>query len=74
MTEQDVLAKYKAGIATRDEIIDHWKAQGYTLESFFPGEYIALQDPKTINFVRIYEDGLVWVKDPATGQYSKWGE
>lgn len=45
--------------------------QGYTELHTFPGEYLLMINPKTLDKVRVYFDGSVWVTDPKTGEYVK---
>lgn len=70
----DVFANYKAGTATRDEIIEHWASKGYYPGAVYPGEYVLLEDPNSFSYVRIYDDGRVWVKNSNTGEYQRWEE
>lgn len=70
----DVFANYKAGTATRDEIIEYWKWEGYVIGAVYPDEYVLLEHPKNFGYVRIYDDGRVWVKNPNTGEYQRWEE
>jgi hypothetical protein len=71
---EDVFANYKAGTATRDEIIEYWKWEGYVIGAVYPDEYVLLEHPKNFGYVRIYDDGRVWVKNPNTGEYQRWEE
>lgn len=71
---EDVFANYKAGTATRDEIIEHWASKGYYPGAVYPGEYVLLEDPNSFSYVRIYDDGRVWVKNSNTGEYQRWEE
>lgn len=54
-----------------EAIVEEWKARGFTEETVFPGEYVLLLNPRTIDVVRIYESGDVWVKNPTTGEYER---
>ena len=44
---------------------------GFTELKDFPGEYLLMIHPRTLDKVRIYEDGRVWKTDPKTGEYFK---
>lgn len=48
--------------------ISKYKRKGYTEEYQFPGEYLLLVNPETLNRVRVYENGQIW-EQGRTGEY-----
>jgi len=53
--------------------VSEWERKGYTEKKSFKGEYMLMIKPSTLDMVRIYEDGDVWVKNTKTGVYAKAG-
>jgi hypothetical protein len=49
--------------------LDFWTAQGFQLDTSFKGEYDLWINPKTLQYVRLYVSGQVWLKSLTTGQY-----
>ncbi len=54
-----------------NELIARWRERGFTEQHHFPGEYVLLIKPISIDCVRVYLDGNVWVKSPTTGEYER---
>jgi hypothetical protein len=52
-----------------DLIVSHYKKRGYTSTRLFPGEYVLMLNPKTMDKIRVYENGDVWKSDRKTGAY-----
>ena len=49
--------------------LQRWKEKGFVWEHVFPGEYVLLMHPKTLERVRIYDNGVVWIQNTQTGVY-----
>lgn len=54
------------GIGVKEE----YERCGYEELAVFPGEYILMIDRRTYKYVRLYENGAVWVRDER-GEYVK---
>lgn len=48
-----------------------WIGRGFTERHVFAGEYTLLVNPATLDKVRIYENGNVWVFKSGQGSYQK---
>jgi len=51
-------------------VVEEFERAGFTVEHCYPGEYILMKGANW-NTVRVYETGVVWIKDPTTGVYKK---
>ena len=53
------------------ELIQQYQAAGYDKVAEFPGEYVLMIKPDTLDKLRVYEHGNVWIADSRTGEYKK---
>jgi len=53
------------------DLLAFWLDKGFTEIHIFKGEYTLLIHPRTLDKVRLYENGDVWVSNPKTGEYEK---
>lgn len=52
-------------------LIDFYRSKGFLNSFVFDGEYVLMINPKTLDKVRVYDNGQVWVANPKTGDYVK---
>jgi hypothetical protein len=48
-----------------------WRDKGFTETYVFKGEYKLLLHPGTLDKVRLYDNGGVWISNPKTGEYER---
>ena len=53
------------------DLLAFWRDKGFTEIHIFVGEYKLLIHPRTLNKVRLYDNGDVWISNPKTGEYEK---
>ena len=54
-----------------EEDMEEWALKGFQYDMTFPGEYDLWIKPDTMQWLRRYTDGSVWVTNPKTGEYEK---
>jgi len=57
--------------AELEPIVAKYRAQGFTEDKRFPGEYLLMLNPANLVHVRVYENGKVWVRSEETGEYAE---
>jgi hypothetical protein len=53
------------------DLLAFWRDKGFTETYVFKGEYKLLLHPGTLDKVRLYDNGGVWISNPKTGEYER---
>ena len=54
-----------------EDDMEEWALKGFRYNTTFPDEYDLWTNHKTMQNLRRYKDGSVWVTNPKTGEYEK---
>lgn len=57
-----------------EDDMEEWALKGFQYDITFPDEYALWINPATMQSLRRYKDGRVWVTNPETGEYEEAGK